>query len=227
MWMIPKDSTHVMQLRYWLHEALEQSRFTASSEEAQYRGKWGVKFECVRLRYKKDYCGAHPGPCLNNNRKHMKARFLEGMDWVGFNAMINDMLDKRNVDCDVFSFNREGDVYGGRYFIRRGRCRRILYPYRTFDRFALWTQVRASYETDFADYCGKNPPALDTATEYSGTPGVPCYDVESEIEWRKDCGDIEDAERIREAHARYQRLHPVAESVLLRQVSRTREGASW
>ncbi len=138
MWMIPKGETvTVGLLRSKLQDTLLDSRFTADLTEELYRGKWGVKIMRVRLRYKKDYCGAHPGPCLNNFRKHMKASLLEGMDWVAFNAMLNNMLDKLKADCDVFSFNQEATVYGGKYFIRIGTRRRVLYPFAYRDRFAF------------------------------------------------------------------------------------------
>lgn len=64
-----------------------------------------VTIRKVRLTYRKDYCGNHPLPCPVRAvpRRHPVNTLLEGADWVGFNDMINDVLDTLGVDCDAGS----------------------------------------------------------------------------------------------------------------------------
>lgn len=183
MWAIPTDDRSTPGLLGSLVEQiLLTSRFTAKLEYNMKLGsKWGLKISEVRLRNAKDYCGGHPGPCLALfPKKHRRQRFLEGLDWVGFNAMLNDAFDKGSLAADVFSFNREASC-NGRYFIRRGRLRRTQYPYGQA-RFGamLWSQTKEDFETCFADYCGKPPPPHPWQLLDSGTPGIPCYTLVDE-----------------------------------------------
>lgn len=200
MWMFPKGDLTIARLRSLLMDKLLLSRFTADLyPEARLGGKLGLKVECIRLRRKKGYCGAHPGPCQVTGRKHKKAAYLEGLDWVGFNALINDMLDEISASCLVFSFNREC-VQSGRYFIRRDTSRRTRYPFQYImdGRNALWTQDKVDYETCFADHCGKPPPVFDAAyQDLDGTPGYPVYTFLAETAYREKYGEeIEDHERM-------------------------------
>jgi hypothetical protein len=154
--------------------AIRKSRFTA---ELEYDKKYGIKLYNIRLKRAKPYCGQHPGPCVALfPRPHRNHRYLEGLDWVGWNQMLNDVLDKMEVEADAFSFNRESLT--PRYFIRRGRLRRLKYPYEYRGNFAHWTQ--GSIEEDFVDCNGKEPPAIPWYVVDAGTPGYPCYTVEDE-----------------------------------------------
>lgn len=80
---------------------IAKSRFTA---KVNVKAK-SISIGPVRLRYKKDYCGNHPFPCPVRSvpRKHPINRCLEGADWVGFNDMLNDVLDALGSVCDCAS----------------------------------------------------------------------------------------------------------------------------
>ena len=85
-----------------MRSALSTSRFTA--EVIQKRSS--VEIRTVRLNYRKDYCGNHPLPCPvrpGKHRKHPVNTFLEGADWVGFNDMVNDVLDTLGCVCNCAS----------------------------------------------------------------------------------------------------------------------------
>lgn len=181
MWILANDGTSPAVLKHRLDEKIGASRFSArTSVESASAYRKGVKIETVRLRNRKDYCGAHPGPCLAKGRRHKTASYLEGLDWVGFNALINDLLDELGTDAHVFSYNREASV--GRYYIRRNRRRRTSYPYDVRGGlFAHWTQTRDDFDDLFADYCGKPPPPMEEALDaLDGTPGYACYTLEEE-----------------------------------------------
>lgn len=188
MWVFPNDGRSPGDVRYCLDKAIAASRFTAKLENNCLGRKEGVKIECVRLRNRKPYCGAHPGPCVALfPRKHMNATYLEGLDWVGFNHLLNDVLDKLSWSATIFSFNRESDT--PRYYIRRGRLRRVGYSYAYRGNFAHWTQ--GDFETDFADHCGKpSPPYPLALVDYSGTPGYACYSLEDEARLRKEEAEL-------------------------------------
>ncbi len=172
MWIIPLKGEPPVSVHRWMaaiEGVLSASRFTARLAIGCPRfcpARDCVKISTVRLRRKKPYCGAHPGPCLAvTNRPHRVCSLLEGADWVGFNGLLNDVLDKASATCDVFSFNRES--LERKYYIRKGRLRRVGYPYAYQNRFAHWLQ--GSFEADFADCCGKAPPAVvDYDTSISG-----------------------------------------------------------
>ena len=78
---------------------LNQSRFTAKISETKYK----ILLDKVRLKLPKPYCGNHCGPCIVGNNKHRKLNYLEGLDWVSFNDMINGLLDESNLSANVFS----------------------------------------------------------------------------------------------------------------------------
>lgn len=183
MWMIPKDQHGPRYLMDLLEVQLNASRFTARLDlDTHRKTQRGVKITCVRLRNKKDYCGEHPGPCFAGGR-HTTSRYLEGLDWIGFNGMINDMLDKLSADCHVFSFNRESLV--SKYYVRKGRRRRVAYPFSYRGQFAHWTQS----DHDFEDYCGKPPPLLGPAVLDQGTPGLACHTPEAETLLKAEYGE--------------------------------------
>lgn len=81
-----------------LIEFLGRSRFTARVESFPRK----MTIRDVRLKNAKDYCGNHPFACIAD-RPHRKFKYLEGADWVAFNDMVNDVLDKLNVSANVES----------------------------------------------------------------------------------------------------------------------------
>ena len=178
MWMLPKTKLP-SEIRDMVVAELLKSRFRAVCAVESFRGgrRLGVKLETIRLLHKKAYCGAHPGPCIALFPRRRRTGFwLEGLDWVGFNAMLNDLLDRHSIDCDVFSYNRE-TIRVGRYYIRRGRSRRIGYPYDYLNNFAHW--LAGDPDRDFKDYCGKPPPEI-LSDDLGDTPGIPCYTLREE-----------------------------------------------
>lgn len=180
MWLIPsKNGMSADRVAQLLRNAVAESRFTAEIEVSRVGKQPAVEIRMVRLRRKKGYCGAHPGPCLALFRKHRVGAWLEGADWVGFFHGVNNALDAAAVDCRLFSHNRETrDV--GRYYLRRGRERRVHYPYGYSGNFAHWTQEKADFETCFADHCGKPPPEYPYALTADGTPGYMAFTVAEE-----------------------------------------------
>lgn len=188
MWILPTKKPNVEAGDLYdgrvcaaVQAAVAASRFTADVAVARLGSKCGVKVSRVRLRRKKGYCGAHPGPCLVGGRRHTVASYLEGNDWIGFNHLVNDALDRLGAEWDFFSFNRESLT--PRYFARRGRRRRVAYPYEYHPsgRFAHWTQ---GGDDCFEDYCGKPPP--EVAGLRDGTPGYACTTLEQEEVFRAD-----------------------------------------
>lgn len=110
---------------------IDRSRFTVGTVALvgikKKRGQgltYPVQLLTVRLRESKPYCGNHAGPCQiqGPHKPHRKSKCLEGSDWVAFNDMVNDCLDKLGMVCDV-------EVGGGRFYIclRKDGKRRIDY----------------------------------------------------------------------------------------------------
>ena len=99
-----------------LTDQVRHSRFTARLELNN--GKLSI--HQIRLKASKSYCGNHPYPCPVTpfERRHRKGKWLEGADWVGFNDLINDVLDDLAVDADVGS---------SLVTIRKGRKRCVRY----------------------------------------------------------------------------------------------------
>jgi hypothetical protein len=132
--------------------ALSKSRFTFELEHVSQKR---LKIVKVRLRSSKAYCGNHPGACQRGG-KDRKGRFLEGADWVEFNDMLNDVLDKLKVDARV-----ESSVV----LVRRGRERCVEYfQQQGRGRNAEWEKTGL-----YADYCGQEAPPSDFP---EGTPGI-------------------------------------------------------
>lgn len=88
-------------------------------------------FSKVRLREAKLYCGQHPGPCAVGPKR--KSTCLEWDDWVRFNDIVNDVLDKANVSADVWSNPQELLDKGRRFWIRRGTQRRVKWDWHYAD----------------------------------------------------------------------------------------------
>lgn len=84
------------------------------------------------------------------------------------------------------------DARSSKYFIRRGRRRRVRYEFEWKDvgngRFAAgWTN---GPDSCFEDFCGKAPPRMsgtdltNDIDDLVGTPGIPAYTLEAEEAWR-------------------------------------------
>lgn len=137
------------------------------------RRTW-VVINGVRLNIPKGYCGNHCGPCqvrFGGAKKHKTLPFLEGLDWVSFDDMVNDALD---------SIHHDGDVASGVCVVRKGKRRRMDYYGRDGGEFD-----REGY--DYEDFCGRTAPP----SEYQeGTPGI--------IGWGKECTEapFEEAEAV-------------------------------
>lgn len=151
---------------------LERSRFRLSGSSS-FGNAGGIAFEGkgqrlfvairgIRLRIKKGYCGNHAGPCRLTGRKHKRADYLEGLDWVSWNDMLNDALD---------SIGHDGDVRSTTCILRWGRKRRIEYVSGTYG--GEWD--RDTEDRFYVDCIGKTPP--ETIYPY-GTPGIIGWGVE-------------------------------------------------
>lgn len=194
MWILPTRSRVTKPLdlgkvQVKLYHAIRASRFTADLEQACLGNKLGLKISTVRLKNKKSYCGAHPGPCpVEGGRRHRTGRWLEGADWVGFNALLNDVLDDMNAEAIVFSFNTESRG-GSRYYIRRGAERRCNYPaVSNFTGFRTFTHWVDGGDECFVDCRGRKPPAPDFP---EGTPGIPVYTLKEEAKRSKEHAHVE------------------------------------
>lgn len=93
----------VVDLSCKLENALWKSRFRFGQIFTRAKS---IEIRQIRLKQKKDYCGNHPFACPVRpgfNPPHKRTSFLEGLDWVSFNDLINDLLDELNVSADVQS----------------------------------------------------------------------------------------------------------------------------
>lgn len=133
MFILPEGATPAAAHARLL-AAAEKSRFTfrAETEPARHGGRGtggrdSLRLRMIRLRRAKHYCGQHAGPCPANplfEAPHRACRYLEGADWVAFDDMINDVLDRHRIEARVWS---KGTEFLRPYFIRRGRARRTAY----------------------------------------------------------------------------------------------------
>jgi len=101
-----KDKSRIDEVCSEIVRVKETSRFNFGIERIKGRIKLGGKGVAgVRLKESKDYCGAHAGPCkfTGIQEKHRKLKFLEGADWVAFNDMVNDILDRMGIEANVAS----------------------------------------------------------------------------------------------------------------------------
>lgn len=146
-----------------IRNALNQSRFTAEVRVKPNRIEIGGYDGGVRLREKKGYCGNHPNACVLQ-RKHKTMNYLEGADWVGFNDMLNDVLDNLKISADVASTH---------VIIRKGPARCIEYTSHPLGGFGHFDWDKDSGQ--FRDRRGRK----SKPSKYPyGTPGIP--------EWRND-----------------------------------------
>lgn len=116
-----------------------------------------IKILNVRLKAAKPYCGAHPNACEIGG-VDKKTRFLEGADWVEFNDLLNDALDKLSVDAKIAS---------SVCVVRKGRCRRVEYSSTYVGRTYQWNKDEGDYA--YVDSCCKTA----TPSKFpNGTPGI-------------------------------------------------------
>lgn len=173
-----KDLVRSVSVLRMLRAKLEKSRFTAHVSELYNhpRHRYVIEVRNVRLRERKEYCGQHPCACpvLPFLKRHQTGRWLEGADWIGFNDMLNDVLDRCAVSADVWSYNREAG--SGKYFIRRDEKRRTRYMEAVIEGIDILAfRWDITFDPlDFEDYCGRKAPRSDFPY---GTPGL--------AEWRR------------------------------------------
>jgi len=114
-----RNSNDKQRIARSLQSFVRRSRFTFDLVDA---GERLLRIYKVRLRTRRYYCGNHPNVCnVDNGRKHPKALFLEGADWVDFNDRLNDILDKAGIECKITSM-------WSRWIIRNWDVRRWVYP---------------------------------------------------------------------------------------------------
>lgn len=145
-------------IAYALENALARSRFTATVER-NITSK--VSIHNVRLRQKKYYCGNHPYACPvhpGGERPHKRLNYLEGADWVGFNDMINDVLDELGCVADVAS---------SLCIIRKGERRRTEYHGHTVGNGSEWDKNTSC--NFYVDCRGMVPPKTEFPID---TPGL-------------------------------------------------------
>lgn len=140
--------------------AISTSRFTAKVDirwSRSEKGRSEIVIEEVRLREKKGYCGNHPGACVVP-RKHKKMNYLEGVDWVEWNDMLNDIMDEHHADADAASSH---------VIIRKGKKRCVSYT----DHFLNAATLHRDWDKDsgqFEDWCGR---IAKRSLYPEGTPG--------------------------------------------------------
>lgn len=143
---------------------LGESRFTVKEAQTTGPNRWARKYKGgyitlhnIRLRESKPYCGNHPGPCLINT-PHIRRRYLEGLDWVEFNDLINNALDDLGIVADVAS---------SECVVRKGAKRRVNYRMERLRNLNRWAKVGLT--EDYQDWCEKYAPR----SKYPlGTPGL-------------------------------------------------------
>ncbi len=115
-----RTEPEALQVITTLYSYLDRSRFTVGSVETVKRPRKGIEVRLftIRLKTAKGYCGNHPGPCRLTGRKHREGSWLEGADWVSFNLLVNDMLDRLDMEADVRSTT---------CWVRKGGNRRTSY----------------------------------------------------------------------------------------------------
>ena len=142
---------------------LQRSRFHVQDVCTVQYSRKGIEIQLrgIRLKQAKDYCGNHPGPCRALiKKKHGEFTYLEGADWVAFNNMVNDLLDKLGLVANVSSTT---------CIVRKGAKRRIVYGMFVFDDFGNVEWNKDENDSGYKD-CRKTYP---TTTLYPvGTPGI-------------------------------------------------------
>lgn len=190
MFILPETKSLVVVAGH-LGRYLPKSRFTCQIDHEAVRRRGGpvpcLRLRRIRLKRAKDYCGQHAGPCRVTPgfaRPHPKTRYLEGADWVAFDDMLNDILDRHKVVADVWS---HGNEFVAKYVIRRGAERRTAYP-------STWVFLRGG-EFEIWD-CDPEVAGFSSAwfgtsrdaarSSYAaGTPGIPEWRLSRSRKWEK------------------------------------------
>lgn len=159
-----KNSEDIYATYDALHDAIHSSRFVAAL--ARPNGLKTIKITKVRLDKAKAYCGNHAKACEGDpNRKHRRASFLEGADWVEFNDLVNDVLDEQDVEANV-----DTTVC----ILRKGRKRRVRYESSTFRGIrglnGEWVWDKDGPDSHYEDYCGTT--SAPRSWFPKGTPGI-------------------------------------------------------
>lgn len=155
---LPKEYDLLGIIEYNLLRVLSTSRFNARVERHSNK----ITIHDVRLKEKKDYCGNHPFACPVRpfETKHKKLKYLEGADWVGFNDMVNDVLDSLEVAANVQS---------SLVIIRKGNKRAVRYWGHATNFFNNeWNKDTG----DFENWIGRKAPRSQFP---EGTPGIAEY----------------------------------------------------
>lgn len=143
-------------ITYELQRDISNSRFRAEVSTIYS----GVDISQVRLRQAKGYCGNHAKACERPHvGGHHKHCYLEGADWVEFNDLINDALDRLGAEVRVAS---------SVCVLRKGRLRRIRYDSDNFVGGA-WQWSKDGPLEHYADYVGAIAPPSQFPI---GTPGI-------------------------------------------------------
>lgn len=133
-----------------INSAIKRSRLSSSSF---YYGS--IQVSVVRLKEAKQYCGNHSGTCLLTfETPKKKYKYLEGADWVEFNDMINDFLDKKKLSAIVESSEVR---------VRLNDMRRTYY---SGDHRGVWHKFG-----DIEDYSCAFKQSVESDFE-EGTPGI-------------------------------------------------------
>lgn len=151
-----KDDTDPYVIQDRLLDGLNNSRFAFTTKVPTHSS---VVISRIRLKESKEYCGNHPAECeVNGIGKPRKANYLEGLDWVEFNDLLNDILDQFSVEANVAS---------SVCIIRQGFKRRVNYEMSRQFSQNQWT--KKGDDDDYVNYCGVDAPA--SSYPY-GTPGL-------------------------------------------------------
>lgn len=95
---------------------------------------WRIVIKGVRLTSAKPYCGQHPGECLINPftgraPEKRNGSWLEWDDWIQFNNLVNDFLDKLPHPSEAWSCPPEQMDKGRKFFFRRNDKPRTQYDW--------------------------------------------------------------------------------------------------
>lgn len=161
MWIRRIKTAHMSNDIAWaINCRVASSRFTAEVEPR----RRSVKILQVRLRKKKLYCGNHPKACERVvHGKHRRLDYLEGADWVEFNDLVNDVLDRLGVECNVKT---------SQCIIRKGRRRRVEYDANTQQFDGNWRWDMDGPDFHYVDNCGNEEYDLILSRFPFGTPGI-------------------------------------------------------
>lgn len=148
-----------------IKSSIQRSRFVVGQIAANTKGrKTSVAMSQIRLKESKSYCQNHCGPCRNQGvQHHRKAKYLEGADWVAFNDMVNDVLDR---------LNHNGNAGSSVCVVRKGKCRRVDY-------FGVDGGEFDKEGNNYVDYCKKKALASECQ---NGTPGILQWKLRSKNE---------------------------------------------